>query len=74
MNWYEWQTKHHCPLFELTAEQISVAEKILNRLEIKLQEEPDWYCWEEQDYEEGRLMYENGLEHLQELPTKEKHR
>lgn len=28
--------------------------------------------WEEQDYEEGRVMYENGLEGLEELPKREK--
>lgn len=74
MDWYEWQTKHHYPLFDLTAEQMSMAEKILDRLELKLQEEQDWYCWEEEDFMENRCFYENDLEHLEELPTKEKHR
>lgn len=31
-----------------------------------------WYCWEEQDFMENRCFYENDLEHLLELPTKEK--
>jgi len=34
----------------------------------------DWYCWEEQDFMENRVVYENGLEYLMELPSKEKHR
>lgn len=34
----------------------------------------DWYCWEEQDFMENKLFYENDLEHLEELPSKEKHR
>jgi hypothetical protein len=29
-----------------------------------------WYCWEEQDWSENKLFYENQLEHLEELPTK----
>ena len=32
----------------------------------------DHYNWEEQDFEEGKLMYENGLERLEELPKMEK--
>jgi len=72
MDWHEWQTKHHYTLFDLTAEQISAAEKILDRLELKLQEEQDWHCWEEQDFMENRCFYENDLEHLLELPQKEK--
>ena len=38
------------------------------------EDEYDWYCWEEQDFMENRVVYENDLEHLLELPTKEKHR
>lgn len=30
------------------------------------------YNWEEQDYSENKLFYENDLEQLEELPTKEK--
>lgn len=37
-----------------------------------IEDEYDWYCWEEQDFMENRVMYENGLEHLEELPSKEK--
>ena len=36
--------------------------------------EEDWYCWEEKDWMENRLFYENDLEYLEELPRKEKHR
>lgn len=32
------------------------------------------YCWEEQDWSENKLFYEHDLEHLEELPSKEKHR
>jgi len=32
------------------------------------------YCWEEQNWPENKLFYENDLEHLEELPQKEKHR
>lgn len=32
----------------------------------------EWYCWEEQDFMENRAFYENDLEHLLELPSKEK--
>lgn len=39
-----------------------------------VEEEYDWYCWEEQDYVEGKLMYEYGLEGLQELAVREKMR
>ena len=35
-------------------------------------EEYDWYCWEEQDWSENKCFYENDLEHLEELPQKEK--
>lgn len=33
-----------------------------------------YYNWEEQDFMENRLFYENDLEHLLGLPSKEKHR
>jgi hypothetical protein len=39
------------------------------------QEDPDddkYYNWEEQDWLENWLMYEYGLEYLEELPQKEK--
>lgn len=36
--------------------------------------EDDLFNWEEQDFMENRLFYENNLERLEELPTKEKHR
>lgn len=39
----------------------------------KMEEEYQYYIWEEQDYKETKLMYEYGLEGLEELPTKEKH-
>lgn len=39
-----------------------------------IEEEYDWYCWEEQDFMENGVFYENGLEYLMELPSKEKHR
>lgn len=35
-------------------------------------DESYWYCWEEQDWSENKLFYEYDLEHLEELPTKEK--
>lgn len=38
----------------------------------KIEEEYDWYCWEEKDFQEGKLMYEYGLEGLQELAVREK--
>lgn len=31
-----------------------------------------YYNWEEQEYTENRCLYEYDLEHLEELPTKEK--
>lgn len=31
-----------------------------------------WHSWEEQDWSENKLFYENDLSHLEELPTKEK--
>lgn len=31
-----------------------------------------WYCWEEQDWMENKLFYKYDLEHLEELPSKEK--
>lgn len=34
----------------------------------------EYYNWEEQEWSENKLFYENDLEHLLELPTKEKHR
>jgi hypothetical protein len=34
----------------------------------------DYFNWEEADWSENRLFYENDLEHLEELPQKEKHR
>jgi hypothetical protein len=37
-----------------------------------IEEEYDWYCWEEEDWSENRCFYENDLEHLEELPSKEK--
>ncbi len=40
----------------------------------QIEEEYDWYCWEEQEFMENRVLYENDLEHLEELPQKEKHR
>lgn len=40
----------------------------------QVEEDYDWYSWEEQDFMENRVMYWNGLEYLMELPTKEKHR
>lgn len=40
--------------------------------EIDEDEDDTWYCWEEQDWSENKLSYENDLEHLEELPTKEK--
>lgn len=40
----------------------------------QIEEEYDWYCWEEQDFRENRVVYDNGLECLMELPSKEKHR
>lgn len=36
------------------------------------EDERYWYCWEEQDWSENRLFYENDLEDLEELPQKEK--
>ena len=30
------------------------------------------YCWEEQDWEENRCLYEYDLEHLEELAKREK--
>jgi len=33
-----------------------------------------YYNWEEKEWSENRCFYENDLEHLEELPTKEKHR
>ena len=33
-----------------------------------------YYNWGEQEWEENRCFYENDLEHLLELPMKEKHR
>lgn len=35
-------------------------------------DEDEWYNWEEQDWVENKLFYENDLSHLEELPTKEK--
>lgn len=32
------------------------------------------YNWEEQDWGENKLFYESDLSHLEELPSKEKHR
>lgn len=32
------------------------------------------YNWEEQEWSENKVFYENDLEHLLELPSKEKHR
>jgi hypothetical protein len=32
----------------------------------------DYFNWEEADWSENKLLYENDLEHLEELPTKEK--
>ena len=32
----------------------------------------DHYNWEDQDYSENKVMYEYHLEHLEELPKKEK--
>lgn len=40
--------------------------------EIEEDEDDTWYCWEGQDWEENKLFYENGLEYLEDLPTKEK--
>jgi hypothetical protein len=42
--------------------------------EIDEDEDDTWYCWEEQDFMENKLFYENDLEYLEELPIKEKHR
>ena len=36
------------------------------------EDERYWYCWEEEDWEQNKLFYECDLEHLEELPTKEK--
>ena len=36
------------------------------------EDEERWYCWEEQDWSENKLFYENDLEPLEELPQKEK--
>lgn len=30
------------------------------------------FNWEEQDWSENRVFYENDLEHLEELPSREK--
>lgn len=34
----------------------------------------EYYNWEDQEWAENKLFYENDLEHLEELPSKEKHR
>lgn len=39
-----------------------------------IEDEYDCYCWEEQDFMENRVVYENGLEYLMGLAMKEKHR
>jgi len=38
----------------------------------QIEEKYDWYCWEEQDWEENKYMYEYDLEHLEELSKREK--
>lgn len=38
------------------------------------EEEKDYFIWEEYDYESNRLYYESHLQHLEELPTREKHK
>lgn len=34
--------------------------------------EDDLFNWEEKDWEDNKLMYENELEYLEELPRREK--
>lgn len=34
----------------------------------------EYYNWEEQNWVENKCFYENDLEHLEELPSKGKHR
>lgn len=38
------------------------------------EDEDRWFCWEEAEWEQNKLFYEYDLEHLEELPQKEKHR
>lgn len=37
------------------------------------EDEDRWYCWEEADYMENRVFYDNDLEHLEEMSQRERH-
>lgn len=51
---------------DLNEEQLKQSAEDLENLEDAM------YCWEEQDYEENKYMYEYDLEHLGDLAKREK--
>lgn len=53
----------------MTLDDLYNGEDLVNQME----EEYQYYIWEEQDYMENRLMYEYGLEGLEEVCQRERH-